>query len=834
MTANIDLIQRHPKSLVGLAVSAACAGVPVAQAQAVLEEIIVTATKREANMQDVALSITAFTDEEIVRQGFKNFSDYVGQIPSLSLTERQPGATSIVMRGCAAQGLTFSDSATTSVYLDEQPITAAGYNPDPRLIDVARVEALSGPQGTLFGDAAQCGTLRIITNKPNANEFDGWFDVTAMSVQDGDTGYDLSVMVNMPIVQDKLALRLVGFVADEPGYINNVLSPSPGSDPALGVDPANNFDNAAFVAEDVNSSSYTGGRAGLRWNATETWTVDFNGIYQKYELDGFGDVDLNQQQFADTGTFPTLGKLDQIRFSRDEWEDEWYQLALTAEGSVGFADLIVTGAYFERESFYNADSTVYLQAFQQINSYYNYYCDYVTGYYCYNIYDFNGDPLSNDFDGREITSTTFEARLSSPADADSRWSWIAGGFYNRRDLTELFTANIGGMWNAATQETLGGYYLNYSVYNPNAGSSSRSDNWWTGTYNSQLEQYAVFGEISVDVTDNFSITAGGRWYDITNDYVVVQAALVDVTGGTPDCSTHYCYTGPNDVGKGKDTGFVPKVTLSYSWGDKMVYGTYSEGFRRGGVNSARPQSIYGSVPGFGGDPNAGRNSQYAPDEVTNYEIGAKTEWLDNRLRFNISAYHMVWDGIQVQAEDIVTGSFALGIINLAEATIDGADAWLAWAPTDSLEIEATVGYNNAEISERFTIPDTTTVIPEGRQLPLVPDWKASLNLTYTFTGELFSGTPYVLASYRYTGESTNSLGIESSSFIYLVRSQPEWSVLDLRVGLDGESWRASVYVDNVTDQYAELFYNNRWAQQRLSVNQPRTFGINFRKNFGSR
>ena len=134
-----------------------------------------------------------------------------------------------------------------------------------------------------------------------------------------------------------------------------------------------NFDNSAFVGEDVNSASYSGGRVGLRWNAAETWTVDLAGIYQKYELDGFGDVDLNQQQFADTSTFPTLGELDQIRFSRDDWEDEWYQLALTIEGSLGFADLVVTGAYFERESFYNADATTYLQAFQQTNTYMNIY-----------------------------------------------------------------------------------------------------------------------------------------------------------------------------------------------------------------------------------------------------------------------------------------------------------------------------------------------------------------------------------------------------------------------------------------------------------------------------
>ena len=182
----------------------------------------------------------------------------------LAFGDRQPGAKSVIMRGCAAQGLAFSDSATTSVYLDEQPITYSGYNPDPRLIDVARIEALSGPQGSLFGDAAQCGTLRIITNKPDTEEFDGWIDLTGSSLTDGGNSYDVSGMVNIPIAENKAALRLVGFYADEAGWIDNILSPTPGQ----------TSDNSAFVGDDVNESVWYGGRAALRINANDNWTVD--------------------------------------------------------------------------------------------------------------------------------------------------------------------------------------------------------------------------------------------------------------------------------------------------------------------------------------------------------------------------------------------------------------------------------------------------------------------------------------------------------------------------------------------------------------------------------
>ncbi|MEC9284846.1 MAG: TonB-dependent receptor plug domain-containing protein, partial [Pseudomonadota bacterium] len=194
-----------------LAITAAVAGTGGAQAEsdaddARLEEVIVTATKRDLKLQDTPLSVTAITDEEITLQRLDNFEDYVGQIPGLALSQREPGANSIIMRGCAAQGLSFSDSATTSVYLDEQPITSAGYNPDPRLVDVARVEALGGPQGSLFGDAAQCGTLRIITNKPDTTASDGWLDVSSWSVSEGGAGTDLSGMINVPLLEDGSSL----------------------------------------------------------------------------------------------------------------------------------------------------------------------------------------------------------------------------------------------------------------------------------------------------------------------------------------------------------------------------------------------------------------------------------------------------------------------------------------------------------------------------------------------------------------------------------------------------------------------------------------------------
>ena len=809
-----DRIPGHKRPL-SIAIGAAVAGTGAAQAQeTALEEIIVTATKREVSQQDAPIAVTALSDEQIALQRFKTFNDYVGQIPSLALSERQPGANSVIMRGCAAQGLSFSDSATTSVYLDEQPITAAGYNPDPRLVDIARVEALAGPQGTLFGDAAQCGTLRIITNKPDTNNTGGWVNLSGWTVADGGASYDVSAMVNVPLVPDKVALRLVGFRADEAGWVDNILSPSPGL----------RTNNAHRVQDDVNASVWTGGRASLRIDANEAWTVDLAGIYQKYELDGFADASLNKQVYEDTSVFPAFGAREQARFTDDDWDDEWYQLAMTVEGDLPYGSVVLTAAYFDRDSAYYADATSYLQIYQQRGDYFR---SFNTGDPYYDtggIYDFGGDPIANDYDRREANNWTVEARYATPA--EGRWSAIVGGFYNKREVHELFISNV---HNLTGTEAFA--YINYAGYYLNGiAPKYESNNWYSGTYDSDLEQWAVFGEATINLTENFAITAGGRYYTIENDYIVTNGTLIGLWGGEPDCAVDYCYS-PGHLGASDEDGFVPKVNVSYRWDDALLYATYSEGFRRGGANSARPQSVFGPPTGQFPPP-AGSLNAYNSDTVKNWEVGAKTEWLDNSLRLNISAYFMTWDDIQVQAEDPQPNLFTLGIVNFPQAEIKGVEVWFSWIPDANWNIEATLGYNDGKLSKADTLfegSEAPITVPTGTQLPIVPDLKAHVNVTYSFPTVWMNAEPYIMGRFTYTGESVNSLaGIESSPFLSPVVNQDDWQTLDLQFGLESENWAVSLFVDNITDEKAQLFFNNRFAQQRLSVNQPRTFGINFR------
>ena len=475
MAHPFDPLNSVPRKSLSAAISALCAGVPMAQAQdagdeaVALEEVIVTGTKRGAlNLQDVPLSITALTAETIRTQGFKQLDDYFGQIPSLSFGRTEPGGSNVIMRGCAISGFSFGDSPTTGVYLDEQPITAAGLNPDPRLVDIERVEALAGPQGTTFGDASQCGTLRIITNKPVIGLNNAWVDLTGTSVEDGEMGYDASAMLNMA-VGNNAAFRLVGFSAHEAGYIDNVLSDS----------PRGTFNNASRVDDDVNGADVYGARAALRWQPSETWTIDLQGIYQKTEQDGLSDADINEFYWEGS----SIGEWEQVRFNPETWSDEWNQIALTAEGDLGWAVLTATGSYFDRETLGTLDGTTYLQSFQERADYYRaYYNAYL------NIYDWGGDPTGRIYDPSKVKRKTLEVRLATTDEMSSRWSALVGAFYNKNEEPLVpFKSQAFGQGDNCTdyyEAALGCSgtftYLSYLHYYYFGTFSKPSDNWWTG------------------------------------------------------------------------------------------------------------------------------------------------------------------------------------------------------------------------------------------------------------------------------------------------------------------------------------------------------------------
>ena len=760
-----------------------------------LGEVIVTATKRAERLQEVSESIAAFDANAIEMRGLKQIDDIVKYIPGMSLSQREPSGTTIVFRGVASSGIQFGAVSSSALYLDEQPITQSGRSPDPRFIDIERVEALRGPQGTLYGASSQSGTLRIITAKPQPEEFDAWTEAQFTSVDGGAEGYDVSAMVNLPL-SDRVALRLVGFAAEDAGFIDNVLTQSKGQ----------TFDNADVVDEDVNTVNTTGARAALRFEINEGLDLTLSGLYQDLSADGHGDV---TPASTDGFGYANVGDLEQVRFSEENLDDTWYQLGLTLNAATPIGDLVIAASYFDRDFHYEADATDYE---------WNFNCpqfgpapDYEANPpppFCqpnYAIYDFGGDPRGFAVNDEQTEITTFEARLQSKSDEESRWSWLVGAFYSKEKGHTQFDSFVNDYADTPAFEYFS--YLQYAYY---GSTLAPTDQWWLGVYDTDLEQRAVFGEVSFDVTENFTITAGGRWFKYDRKFRLHQESPVGFTG----------FSLTEATADTDDSGSVMKLNMSYRLDDdRMVYATYSEGFRNGGSNPVRPTSI---LP-----------REFTSDELKNYEVGAKTEWLNNRLRFNIALYSMQWDDFAVQVEDPQPGVFQLGYVNLPSAEITGLESEFQFAINEAWQVDASLGYNDGEVSEATVLvldPDfDPIVVTRGARLPLTPEWTATLGIEYRAPGMILNAKPFARVDLAYVGESVNNLeGIESVVAAGGVVVQDAYDTGDFRIGLEGDRWSATFFVDNFWDERASLFLSNRWAEPRLSVNRPRTYGLQFR------
>ena len=765
-----------------------------------LETIVVTATRRAENLQNVSESISAFDTAAIEMRGMRQMDDYAKFIPGLSLGVREPGGTTIVFRGVAASGLQFGAVSSSALYLDEQPITQSGRNPDPRLIDIERLEALRGPQGTLYGASSQSGTLRVITNKPDPTGFEGWVDGQVTNIDDGATGYDVSGMINVPLIDDRLALRIVGFTAEDAGFIDNVLSDSP-----LGqLSPGDGtFDNSDQVDEDVNSITTTGARAALRWDVNDDVDLTLGALFQDVSADGHGDVSVDTLD-ENGDVLVNAADLTQVRFEDESLDDEWYQLALTMNASLSFGELVMSASYFDRDFHYAADATDYEFNFNQ-----NFDNCVAAGYEsCYVAYDFGGDPRGFATNSEQTEITTFEARLQSAADSESRWSWIVGAFYSEEKGHTVFDSSILGYPGTGSFE-----YFSYQHYVNTGAPLDPTDRWFVGQYDTELEQVAVFGEASFDVTENFTITAGGRWFDYDRKFVQTQ----DQPEGFQTLDGNQATS---------EDGTVWKFNATYRFdSDRLVYATYSEGFRVGGSNPLKAESV---LP-----------QDYQSDTLTNYEVGLKSEWLDNRLRINLAAYYMDWENFAVQIED-PTALFQLGFVNLPSADIPGVEAEIVASLSENWQIDGALSWNDAEVAESTVLdfgvdedgePLQVPVL-KGARLPLTPDWTASVGIEYRSDAQWFNAQPFARFDFAYVGESVNALeGIGSAVNLNPADVQDAYSTGDLRFGLDGDSWSGSIFIDNVWDERAELFFSDRWAKQRLSVNQPRTYGLQLRYKF---
>lgn len=765
----------------GVALTGGTAGAIAQEKKFALEEVIVTARQRSESSQDVPMHIQAISGDQMEKQGLVTLEDFSRFVPSVSVTSTTPGQNTITFRG-VSDGGGFLVDPTAAIYLDEQPLTLTSQAPDIYPADIARVEALAGPQSTLYGASSQSGTIRIITNKPDTSEFHGHIGVGLDQVKDGDIGYDLNATVNIPLVEDKVAIRLTGFSATDGGFIDNVLGTTV-VDP-FGSGLGGQQTNANVVEDDFNSVDWLGARAAIKWEINDNWAATLSTNYQKIEADGWNDHD------------PTVGDLQTIKFIEETRDDEWFQVSLVLEADLGFAQLVSASSYFDREVFYQTDTQAYA-------AYFHYSFGIYSGYATYN---FGLDPIGGQTNDQKNDRFTQEIRLSSSSE---RLQWTAGLFYQEADERWDFISFLDGYRDSPA-------FAAWSYYYPGI---APTDGWWLSIQETTRTDMAVFGELDWSLTDKIDLILGGRWYDVEvdRDYEVYRPTTrieQQLKAG------------------GTDDGFVPKIGLQYNVNDDvMVYALYSEGYRVGGVNRGR------------GEPTL--PVTYESDTLENKEIGIKSTWLDGRLQLNATLYQMDWKDVQLEATDPsfnIGEPFQVVIANLGDAEVKGLDFDMNFAATENILFSFNITeIFDAEVMAQESFPDprfpngeATLGLEAVARLPLFSDrnWSASIEFTDEI-GWFGGGEYYIRLQHNDEDASLNKLSNSANSPRGF---QGDYSITDLKFGFETDVWTAQLFVNNVSDDRGVTFndtsdFDPFFGRSSENIVRPRTIGAKFNYKF---
>jgi len=747
----------------------------------ILEEVIVTAQKRTQNLQDVPISITVLSANTIKELGIASFEDYALMLPSLSYKSVGPGTATIIMRGASdgGDGNASGSQPSVGLYLDEAPATAIANNLDIHIYDMERIEALAGPQGTLFGASSQSGNLRIITNKPDPSGFYGGFDLGGFGTSGGDPSYSIEGFINMPL-SETAAIRLVAWQIEEGGYIDNIagsrtyqLEGGYGYNatyyPPAPYGRTNTINNDQLVQDDFNELSKAGLRAALRVDLNENWVGNASVIYQDMETDGTWDHD------------PTnVGDHNIQRYFPDFRNEEFLQAAWGLEGEFGNHRLVYAGAYLDREVQYQSDYTAYGEDAYWVPYYV---CDYSA----------TGPDLATQ---TNTDCTSLEEFYTH----DDTW---------KRNTHELRLQSLG---DGRLQYTVGVYYSEIKhVYlqqwhqpgiSPNRELGEKAPNVFFRTDQQRKDsQTAVFGELTYDFTDAVSGTLGARFFKNDSDLVGV-VGWGPVLFGNADTSVDKTYDD-------KDQIFKANISWKIT-DDHMAYATFSEGYRPGGLNRDPGLEAIGKV-------------EYTPDFLTNYEVGFKTTWLDQRLRLNGAVYFMDWEDIQYTIYDFSLSRCCGTTYNLDTAEILGFEVDGTLVASEQWTLFAALSYNDAETTGDFILPNGNLPVPKGTELPNVPEWKGNVSSRYEFNVSDYNA--YWQLTYSYSGKSFNEIRPSRRS------PQSSYGIANLRFGVDQGDWGIDAWVNNLTDEVAQLYVSARPYEPTTTTNRPRTFGAKYWKRF---
>ena len=754
---------------------------------ATLEEVVVTAQKRSENLQDVPVSIQALSTVKLEQLNVASFNDYVKYLPSVSFQTggegEGPGFARIYMRGVSSGGDGNHSASLPSVgvYLDEQPVTTIQGPLDIHVYDIARVEALAGPQGTLYGASSQAGTLRIITNKPDPSRFSAGYDLQGNTVAHGDKGGVVEGFVNLPISSSS-AIRLVGWMEHDGGYINNV----PGT-LTYPLPSGFTLNNSSIAKKHYNGVDTEGGRAALKIDFADSWTVTPTVMGQHAKSGGIFAYD------------PAKGGLNLSHFYPEGQDDHWVQTALTIEGKISNFDIVYAGALLKRHDETHSDYTDYSLAYNQYASYFQ---------------DSAGNALANASQiiiGKDhYKMTSHELRVSSPKEYPFRA--IAGLYlqHQQHDIEQRYV--IAGL-------------------GPQVSVTGWPDTWWLTEEKRINRDYAAFADLSYDLFSQLTAAAGIRYFQSKNSlqgyYGFGLNNTYSSTGEKKCFATPGLDGGPcENLNKEVDeTGSTPKLNLTYRIDpQRMVYVTWARGFRPGGVNRV------GSLP------------PYKADFLTSTEFGWKTTWFDNRLRFNGAFFWENWKDFQFSFLAPNSNSVTQ-IANAGNARIKGVESEIEWAATSSLTLTGGFALMDPKLTQNYCAnldPNGNRVTncpvpaaPAGQQLPTTPKFKGNTTARYLFNVGSFEA--HVQGSLIYQSSVWSDLRTIERG---ILGKQGAYGVADFSTGVSRNGITAELFIENALDRRADVYNYAECTEQLCGPirvyhvpNQPRTIGVKFGQKF---
>jgi outer membrane receptor protein involved in Fe transport len=883
------------------ALSVVMAGAFATTAHAQLDdEVIVTATKRSSSLQDVSIAVQAFNAEQLEEQNIDSFEDYVKYLPSVNAGGRGPGQNEIYIRGAAidAINITVAESQgsapNVALYLDEQPVTQGGRNLDVYIADMERIEVLPGPQGTLYGASSMAGTVRLITAKPELNEFSASASASYAFTKGGEDSTALEAVLNVPIIEDKLAVRGVVYTDKKGGYIDNVAGTFAASSAVNPTFPGNSIlypqgtvfvngdtvtdpnglnvpvafttaDNSDLVEDDFNDATYTGMRIGAKYVVNDDWDVLLQHSRQTLDTTGVWDFD------------PTKGDLNVSRFTEDSNNDTFNNTAWTVNGRLGQLDLVYTGGYLDRDVEAKIDYTGYTNIGGFISGYQ---CEYLVGSFYNGIgsdatttYGFDptiggnpgvvecGNPANNAHITNKNKRFTQEIRVVS--DFEGPLNFTLGGYYEDFKIEHI------GRFNYAAPTEAG-----FAPFDVSTRSDFPLDTLNTDEVNNATQfrndndrtekQIAIFGEVNFDITDQFNLAAGARYYDLEYDFTGIgtwrygnRPLFIDdadptndirpsVTGGRSYDNVY------NDLTPLNRDDILLKFTGTWTpTDDLLVYASWSDGYRPPGVNRAAATAI-GSQAGEGlyvaGANNVNNDGLQCGEDVAinsrangfpgfclpfafdsdtfeSMELGFKSTLMDGRMRFNGALYRTDWKDIQVSQFDSQNVSVLTFIVNGGDAEITGFEGDLQFAATDNLNLYLAGSYNDTELVRIDPALDFL-LADAGSNLPLTPTVQLSARARYEW--DLSSKyNAFWQVGAKYAGESVNSL-VDTPTEPQL--DQDSYFILDGAIGIGDfdNGWKAELFATNITDERAQLNINRQDFIQRTTTNRPRTVGLRLR------